>query len=289
MKYLLALLLCARCAFGASILLQGGVTTRVASAAPYYSFDDAQLLYYWTFDGPDVAWQNSGGYVMAAKVGSSANIVASAMNSGSFLTVMNNEMRPGVAGQSQLFQGVGNLRITNLNLSAVSLMTISVWIKPTYVLAWNGDKMFIEGGLVDSSTQTNAVIIDTGQGNRDFNLIIRDKANPALFLQKTAKNTNMFPVSNVWYHMACVFNNTTVAGDAKVFINTTNTTMTTATTTKSAAGNFGNHYWGMFGRGNGSLPLPNCQVDEFRIYTNELTAAQLSEIYTNTARRINAP
>jgi len=289
MKYLVALLLCVRCAFCASII-QGGGTKSVLGAPPHYSFDDAQLLYHWTFDGRDITFLNTGAWTQTARVGASATMLGSAFNSGSFLTVMNNEMRPGVAGQGQWMSGNQLCRVTNLNLSAVSLMTVSLWIKPSYVLTYNGDKMIIEGGVTDWSGQTNAIIIDTGDGSRDFTLGIRDSVNTSLLLTKTFKNTNTFPVSNVWYHCAFVFDNTTGAGNVKMFCNSTNVTLTAGTSTKtSAVGKFGNHYWSFFSRGTGALTLPTTTVDDLRIYTNELTTAQLSEIYTNTAQWIKAP
>jgi hypothetical protein len=290
MKYSLACLLCVQCAFAASVI-QGGATKSVLCAPPHYSFDDAQLLYHWTFDGPDIAWTASG-WTQTARVGSSATMLASGQDSGSFITAQNNYMRPGVAGQCEYWPGSNNGaqgRVTNLNLSAVSLMTISLWLKPAYVLTWNGDKMLIEGGVANSNTQTNAIVLDTGSGARDFTIAIRDFADASKFISKTFKNTNGFPTSNLWYHCAFVFDNTTVAGNVKAYINAAAVSLSAQTSTKTAAGNFGNHFWSFFNRGSLNLPLPSTAVDDLRIYTNELTQAQVSEIYTNTAQWVNAP
>jgi len=271
----------------ATLIGQGGTATVLQQPRAYSS--DSQLLYRWTFDGSDISWTSTSTFQMPASglsATTNARMFFANGHGGSFLTSQNNEAIPGIIGQAFAWSGVGQGAITNVNLSAVSLMTVTAWLNPQNVQAWNADLMLIEGGSANWTLQTNSIVLDTGNGTRDFTIGIRDAANTALFLTKTCKNTNVFTSSNIWYFCAFVFDNTTGAGNVKLLVNTTNVTLTAGTSTKtSSVGGFGNHFWSVGSRGSGNLNLLS-RIDDLRIYTNELTLTQISEIYTSSYNTI---
>jgi hypothetical protein len=274
----------------ATLIGTGGTATVLQQPRAFSS--DSQLLYRWSFDGPTATWASSGTATFPV-TGISNNAAANMLfsgDSGSAFNSQNSGILPGIIGQSLFFTGLNNGmngRATNVNLLGVSLMTVTMWVYPNNVLAWINDKMLIEGGIANWSVQTNAILMDTGTGSsRDFTIGIRDAVNTTLFLTKTFKATNAFTSSNIWYFCAFVFDNTTSAGNVKLLVNTTNITLTAGTSTKtSSVGGFGNHFWSFGNRGTLNLPFTGT-LDDIRIYTNELTALQLSEIYTSSYNTI---
>lgn len=268
--------------FAASVISSRVVKTRV-NTVKKTSFDAAQLLYHWTFDGNDIDWANFGGvltlYPRIPAPGGTTNFIMSF--GGSEDQQVN--VKPGTVGQAQWYNGFANRGWVNpVTLSNVSLMTISMWLKPDNVASWVADKMVIEGGVTDWGAQTNSIIIDVSANGagRAFSLGIRDPADVSKSRLDYFLNTNGFPVSNTWYHCAFIFNNTTTTGSCKAYVNAAAMTMVNLVNTKSAAGNFGRHYWSFGGRGSGAF-FYNGWMDDIRIYTNELTQAQVSELYTN--------
>lgn len=260
--------------WGASII---SGSTRSYVNKPKALSSDSQLLYNWTFDGNDITWSSAATANVFARVGSNA---VSTMVFISPAGDQVNQPLPGVIGQAFRFNGVNSSGTNKVDLSSVSLMTVSLWLWPDNVLTLNGDKMIIEGGSANWTLQTNSILIDTGDGTRKFTLGMRDPAVVANNHQDYFFNTNAFTASNTWYHCAFVFDNTTATGRIKAYVNAAAVPLTNSVNTKSSAGTFGNHQWTWGGRGSGGLIFVG-RMDDIRIYTNELTLTQISEIYTS--------
>lgn len=83
------------------------------------------------------------------------------------------------------------------------------------------------------------------------------------------------PATGAWTHIAVVFDNSTVAGDVKIYVDGSNQSTTVNTDTKDAAANFSAQVLYVGSRAAGSL-FYDGRLDDFRIYNSELNSTAIN-------------
>jgi hypothetical protein len=177
----------------------------------------------------------------------------------------------GKYGGGAVFNGSSRIEVSNASKPSLSTVTVSFWLKST-----------------ETSTQA---LIGEGYSNSNWgNLQIALASNKLSVRSGNASTTDNSPVastSNVntgfWVHCAVTMSGNTV----QIFINSSLETTQTLTVTRAATTNsftIGQMY------GNGVLFnnwLPNCSIDQVRIYDSALSGTDVTNIYNNEVQALS--
>lgn len=135
------------------------------------------------------------------------------------------------------------------------------------------------GCLFELSTNVNYIqrnfrVMCTAAGN--LAVLIHGTGDSANFRQETATAPN----TNAWVHLGIVLDNSTTAGDVKIYYNAVAQSTTIATDTKNLTGTFlaTNLFIGARSTALATRAFLNGKLDDVRIYSGELNSAQLTAV-----------
>lgn len=109
---------------------------------------------------------------------------------------------------------------------------------------------------------------------RQFEFAIQDTAGSPAYRSECIVR----PSAATWHHYAVVFDNSTTTGDIKVFVDGLDTETTTGVNNKGSSGNFKTDTLYFMSRAGSSL-FGAGKMDDVKIYTSELTADQVKQLY----------
>lgn len=223
------------------------------------------LVQYWTFNGKDVI----NGVVQDSSGGGNRGTI-SGISSTTFYT-------SGKIGQAFNFDGV-NDTVFNLgptpNLTSTNTTTISFWA--------NKRSFDSSGGLFfESSTNYNnndgAVMFDPNSSacSGEMLLSIQDSVATGKYRSECFSR----PSSNTWNNYTVIYDNSTVAGDIRLFINgIEQSSQSIPTNTKDQASGLGNYTWYLMSRAGSSL-FNSGLMDEFYVYNRALSNSEILKLY----------
>jgi hypothetical protein len=165
------------------------------------------------------------------------------------------------------------VRIPAIDLSGTRAVTIAFWAKRTYSTA--GDDVLFEATRNYQNSTTGFVFLPDDDACHGVQAALRGN-------EGTTANCYTQPSSEVWHHLALVFDKSQTGGNEVVFyvdgvLQSPSWSLSASTNTNS----FGVDPIYFFSRG-GASQHSSGTVDDLRIYKHALTAAQIQQIYTTS-------
>jgi hypothetical protein len=184
----------------------------------------------------------------------------------------------GKNGKALTYNGTSHYSNTSsaLDLSGVNTMSVSFWLNwDAYA---NDDDLALESST-NFNSNDGGIIIDPNSGTP-----CSGSVQVAYNNQSTAgyrAECMSRPSAGVWHHWAITFNYT-ASGDIRIYIDGVEqvTSVYNENNVSSPAGNFGNYSWYFMSRAGSSL-FGAGKMDNFRIYTFELTPDQVKTEYNS--------
>ncbi len=232
---------------------------------------DSALFAHWTFDGDQVTWTNSG---LVAN-GTISDYTGNATNKLQMTNMTQTTfVGPGKRGQALWFDGVKATTITteSLNFSNITVITICYWMK--YQGATTGDLRSTENQAYNSNGNGGAWDLDLVNSSSKLLMTLKGPGASAIHLQ-----TRFAAMPSGWNHYCFTFDNSTAGGTNTCYTNgVVQVKEADPLTTKNLAGNFSVANW-TFGSALPTGSFMKGWLDDLRIYTNRITAAQADEIF----------
>lgn len=132
-----------------------------------------------------------------------------------------------------------------------------------------GNKTFI---FIWDSTSTNGSC-----DGQSVNLATKDGGIGGDFLEECL---NTMPSQNAWHHYVAIYDNSTASGDIKLYVDGQEETLVKGLNIQTGAGNFSTETLYIGSRASSSF-FAAMRIDEFAIFSDELTATEVLDIYTN--------
>lgn len=163
----------------------------------------------------------------------------------------------GAATFAQTFQNV------NFN---TNILTVCLW---AFNPSWGGGtQIWIETDAAGYGTPNAGFIIDNEIGARNFG---------GIHSTNFRNEFQTLPSAGVWHHYAFILDDSTAAGDIRIFLDGIEQSTTIQDSSKSAAANYQTDTLYFFGRGGASL-FSNAAFDDIRIYGRTLSSGEIQAV-----------
>lgn len=249
--------------------LGGGTKVNVtATTTAYTSVPSTGLVGHYTFDGGNLNW-SSGSAEIVDKSGTG--------NNGDAINVGASGVKPGKVGQSLEVNGTSAYidlgTPASLNLSSVNKFTLAAWVYPT--AAPNG-----AGVISEMYSPSNATV----QYEIGFDMDLPPSATSRLAIGffdgswKIVRDTSMNATLNEWVFISGTWDGTTL----RLYRNGVEVTSGTPGGSLPSA-NFDGVVVGRRHDGAGTVNFFPGRIDDARIYNRTLSAAEIAQLYNQSA------
>lgn len=238
-----------------------GTTPGATSTSPLSnSAINKGLAGWWTFDGSTTgtAIDKSGNGYNAAWSATGISPVA------------------GRVGQALKGDGVGSyMSVSSFNLSGTKIATVSFWLRRT--TATGGVVIFESSSNYNNNDGAFIGGLDAGSpcAGNEIQVAIQDSVGTQKY---RAECYSPQPPVGGFHHYVMIFDNSTVTGDVRLFIDGLEKTTTLAVNTKDQSSQLRNDNFYFMSRGGLSNFSPNV-LDDFRVYSRILSAAEIMQLY----------
>ncbi len=222
------------------------------------------LVQYWSFNGNDI--QN--GTVLDLS-GNGNKGIFSGISTTTFYTA-------GKIGQALNFDGINDTLSTSatLDLTTTNIATISFWAN---ILNFNSsDNLFFESSS-NYSSNDGAVIFDPNSTlcSGRMSISIQDSVTTGKYRSECFNR----PTTNTFHHYSVVYDNSTITGDVKLFIDgVEQVTQSTPDNTKDQSSSLGNFNWYFMSRA-ASSKYNSGIIDEVYIHKRALSSSEILMLY----------
>jgi hypothetical protein len=157
----------------------------------------------------------------------------------------------------------------------VNVITVCAWIywdtfnTSSFEIAW---ELSTDSNALDNAFSLGSKMISAN----DWNAILQSSTSGNKFRTEAFS----WPTGAAWHHYAIVYDNSNTTGDEKVYLDNVLTSTTIRTTDKDQFGNFAADVIYFFSRA-GSSGFAGGRLDDFRIYSGELTADEVGLVYND--------
>ncbi|MBI2010363.1 MAG: LamG domain-containing protein [Candidatus Chisholmbacteria bacterium] len=200
--------------------------------------------------------------------------IADTSGNGNTVTASGATWTSGKVGQALSFDGSNDYMNTSSTISfGVKVITLTFWLK------WDA---FADDNKLAFELSTNynnndgSIIVnpDNSSNPSTFNLSIQDSVTTSKYRQENFTR----PSAGEWHHYAAVFDNSTVTGDIKLYLDGVEQSSTLATNDKDQSSNIRTDTLYFMSRAGTSL-FGAGDLDDVKIYDYERTAAQIAYDY----------
>src|SRR3989344_2921911 len=182
-------------------------------------------------------------------------------------------------GQALSFDGSSSRASGSISPGS-SVITVALWLN------WNNysnnDALAME--LSDNyNNNANTFIIDPNAASGAFEFGIRGSSFNTYRVENISR-----PSAGSWHHYAVIFDNSSSAGDIRVFVDGSEQSTTVRVNSKASSGNFGSYPLYLMSRG-GSLLFGSGILDEVRVYDRALSDSEISSVYQYSGATAQPP
>jgi hypothetical protein len=171
------------------------------------------------------------------------------------------------------------VNIPSINLSNTNAVTVAFWSKRTY--STSGGHVLLEATSNYNNSTTGFGFFPDDSDCKGIQAALHGNSGYTAMCYKQ-------PTSNVWHHLAVVYDKSKAgASEVTLYIDGAQQTPSGDTFTSDNTNNFGNNSIYLFARG-GTSEFDSGAVDDLRLYSTALTAAQVKQIYNSGTCQLTA-